>query len=49
VVQRFVVVNAAAALHKFSAKQDHLVQDLLVNFLSPAWLRTSLHQMLKTK
>jgi hypothetical protein len=32
VVPRFVVVNAAAAPHKFSAKQDHLVQDLLVNF-----------------
>jgi hypothetical protein len=32
VVPRFVVVNAAAAPHKFSAKQDLLVQDLLVNF-----------------
>jgi len=31
-VPRFVVVNAAAAPHKFSAKLDHLVQDLLVNF-----------------
>ena len=32
VVPRFVVVNAAAVPHKFSAKQDHLVQDLLVDF-----------------
>jgi hypothetical protein len=31
VVQRFVVDNAAAVHHKFSAKQDHPVQDLLVN------------------
>jgi hypothetical protein len=30
-VPRFVVVNAAAAPHKFSAKQDHQDQDLLVN------------------
>jgi hypothetical protein len=29
-VPRSVVVNVAAEPHKFSAKLDHLVQDLLV-------------------
>jgi hypothetical protein len=31
-VRRFVVVSVAAAPHKFSAKRDHLVQDLQVSF-----------------